>query len=212
MSLSKPARRTLWALALGSLVGCVHAGPAPEGPEGVARAYARALEEGRVDDAWALSAPLDRGQFAARYAEPAVRRQRADALARAADGQPSAAVALEVREHGWRVLEPPTPPAPLADEQQARERVSHFLGAVDRSDFEAAYGDLSAAWRARYTPERLKADFGAEPAAQARLARIRAALPGRWEVTPAGPQLPLGEGKALKLLREGGGLKVAALE
>ena len=42
--------------------------------------------------------------------------------------------------------------------------------------------------------------------------RIRAALASRWEVTLAGPQLPLGEGKALKLVREGGALKVAALE
>ena len=165
-----------------------------------------------MDDAWALSAPLDREQFAARYADAAARKQRAQALARAADGRPSAAVALEAREHGWRVLEQPAPAAPPADEEQARERVSHFLAAVDRGDFEAVFADLSAGWRARYTPERLKADFGAEPAAQARLARIRAALPGRWELTPAGPQLPLSEGKTLRLLREGGGLKVAALE
>lgn len=207
------ARKPLGSvLALLLLAGCVHSGPTSNGPEDVARSYARALEEGRLDDAWALSAPLDREQFAARYADPKVRKQRAEALALAAAGQPSAVVALEVRAQGWRVLEQPTAAAALADEAQARERVDHFLAAIDRGDFEAVFADLSAAWRARYTPARLKADFTSEPAALSRLARIRAAREGRWEVTLAGPQLALGEGKALKLVREGGTLKVAALE
>jgi hypothetical protein len=192
--------------------GCVHGGPAPQGPEDVARSYARALEQGRVDDAWALSAPLDREQFAARYASEAARKSRADALREAANGKPSTAVALEVREKGWRVVEQTTPAAPLADDTQARTLVGHFLAAVDSGDFETVLGDLSASWRARYTPARLKADFSTEPAAASRLARIRTALAGRWEVTIAGPQLPLGEGKTLKLVREGEALKVAALE
>ena len=132
--------------------GCLHSGPALNGPEGVARSYARALAEGRVNDAWALSAPLDREQFAARYADPGVRRQRSEALERAASGLPSAAVSLEVGERGWRVLEQPTPAAGLADEEQAKERISHFLSAVDSSDFQAVFNDLSASWRARYTP------------------------------------------------------------
>jgi hypothetical protein len=170
------------------------------------------MDEGRVNDAWALSAPIDREQFLARYADPGVRKKRAEEVARAAGGQPSAAVALEVREHGWRVVEQPAPAAPLADEQQARALMNHFLAAVDSGDFETVFADLSASWRARYTPARLRADFAAEPVAGSRLMRIRAALAGRWEVTLAGPQLPLGEGKTLKLLREGGALKVAALE
>lgn len=194
------------------LAGCVHAGPALNGPEDVARSYARALDEGRVDDAWALSAPLDRGQFAARYADPVVRRKRAEALTGAADGHPSAAIAIEAGPSGWRVIETQTPVAPLADEQQARALVNHFLTAIDSADFETVFADLSSTWRARYTPARLKDDFSSEPAAMSRLARIRAALPGHWELTTAGPQLPLGEGKTLKLLREGGALKVAALE
>ncbi len=192
--------------------GCVHSAPALHGPEDVARSYARALQDGKIDEAWALSAPLDREQFNARYADASVRQARALALEQAAAGQPTAQVALEVKAQGWRVIEQPTPVAAAADEQLARERVEHFLAAVDGGDFDAVFADLSASWRARYTPARLKSDFTSEPAAQARLARIRAALSGKWQVTLAGPQLPLGEGKTLKLLREGDALKVAAIE
>ena len=60
--------------------------------------------------------------------------------------------------------------------------------------------------------ERLKADFQTEPAAAGRVARIRAALGGKWELTAAGPELPLGDGKRLKLQREGEALKVVGLE
>ena len=194
------------------LAGCVHSGPAIDGPEGVARSYARALDEGRLDDAWALSAPLDRAQFGERYTDLAVAKRRAAEVTRAAQGQAIAAVALEVTGKGWRVIEAAGPAAPLADEQQARALVAHFLAAIDGGDFETVFGDLSAAWRGRYTPARLKADFSSEPAAVARLQRIRAALAGRWEVTLAGPQLPVGEGKLLRLVREGGALKVAAIE
>lgn len=198
----------MWAV----VAGCVTAGPSPNGPEQVARAYAEALKAGKVDEAWALSAPLDREQFAQRYADPAARQKRADALLRAAEGQPVAQVQLEVREKGWRVVEATEKPAPLKDDEAARALVAHFLAAVDAGDFDAVFGDLASTWRARYTPARLKADFGAEPSAVARLQRIRAAVNGAWETTLAGPQLPLGDGRALKLLREGGALKVAALE
>lgn len=203
--------KPFWICAV-ALTGCVHVAASADGPEDVARRYAEALEQGRVKDAWALSAPLDRDQFVARYTDAASRKARADGVRQAAVGKPSQPVALEVKAEGWRVIEAPAPVAAQADEKLARERVEHFLAAVDRGDFEAVFADLSATWRARYTPARLKADFTGEPAAVERLQRIKAALPGRWEVTLAGPQLPLGDGKALKLLREGDGFKVAALE
>lgn len=178
------------------LAGCTH--------DDVARRYADALEQGRVDEAWALSAQLDREQFGARYADAGARKARAEGVRRA--------VSLEAKGDGWRVVETPLPVAAADDARLARERVDHFLAAVDSGDFEAVFADLSASWRARYTPARLKADFTGEPFAIERLQRIKAALPGKWEVTAAGPQLVLGEGKALKLLREGDGFKVAALE
>ena len=199
------------ASALGILAaGCAHGGPARNGPVDVSRSYARALDAGNVDEAWALSASLDREQFAERYADPLARHQRAQDVTRAADGQPSAKVTLEVTAKGWRVLEAPV--AGLADEQQARDVLNRFLAALDSGDFQTVFSDLSAVWRARYTPERLKADFASEPVALSRVERIRAARAAAWDVTLAGPRLPLGEGKSLKLVREGGALKISALE
>ncbi len=181
-------------------------------PEDAMRSYARALEEGRLDDAWALSAALDQAQFAERYAEPARRHQRAEEVLRAAEGQASTGLAIEARAGAYRVIEAPAAVATKDDALQAAALVEHFLASAQRGDFDAVFADLAASWRARYSPQRLKADFEAEPAAAARLERIRAALPGKWELTAAGPELPLGEGKRLKVLREGDGLKVAALE
>jgi hypothetical protein len=176
------------------------------------RAYGQALEAGRLDEAWALSAPLDREHFVERYGDAAARHQRAEQALKAAEGQPAEGFAIEARADGWRVLEAPVPEVPRDDEAQARALVDHFLAAVQSGDFDAVFGDLAASWRARYTPERLKADLAAEPAAADRLQRIRAARDSKWELTPSGPQLPLGEGKRLKLQREGAALKVVALE
>ena len=191
---------------------CVHPGPSPHGPEDVVRSYARALAEGRLDEAWALSTPLDRDRFAERYADPRQRQRRADELLRAADGQTGAATALEAGPSGWRVVEAATAVAAGDDEAQARALVEHFLSAAKRGDFDAVFGDLAASWRARYTPARLKSDFAGEPGADGRLERIRAAQGGRWELTPVGPELSLGEGRRLRLQREGSALKVVALE
>lgn len=201
-----PSKTFLAAIGL-CAAACVHSPP-----EDALRSYARALEAGQLDEAWGWSTPLDHERFLERYADPAVRHQRAEQLNRTADGHPGAPVGLEAGPSGWRVVEAPTAIAPPDDEQQARALVDHFLGAAQSGDFEAVFRDLAASWRARYTPERLKADFTVEPAANERLQRIRAALPGKWELTGLGPQLPLGEGRRLKLQREGGALKVVALE
>jgi hypothetical protein len=202
-----------WVTALlAGAAGCVHSGPAVHGPEDAARSYARALDEGRLEDAWSLSTHADHQAFLHRYSDAAVRHQRAQQLLEAADGRPTTSLALEGTPAGWRVAEPSAAVAPLEDEQQARALVDHFLTAVSSGDFEAVFGDLCASWRARYTPQRLKADLSSEPAALERLQRIRAALPGKWELTGDGPELVLGEGRRLKLQREGGALKVVALE
>jgi hypothetical protein len=201
-----PSKTLLAAIGL-CAAACVHSPP-----EDALRSCARALEAGQLDEAWRWSTPLEHDRFLERYAAPAVRRRRAEELTRAADGLPGAPVGVESGPAGWRVVEAPTAIAAPDDEQQARALVDHFLGAAQSGDFEAVFADLASSWRARYSPERLKADFAAEPAASARLLRIRAALPGKWELTGLGPQLPLGEGRRLKLQREGGALKVVALE
>ena len=88
------------------------------------------------------------------------------------------------------------------------------MASVEGRDFKAAYLLLAQPWRDRYTPERLEKDFALEPQAKDRVARVRAALGGQvpLEVSREGAKLPLGGGRAVQLVREGGGYKVAALE
>lgn len=191
---------------------CVHSGPALHGPEDTARSYALALDEGRLDEAWALSTPLDRDRFFERYADVAVRHQRAEALLGAAQGSMTVPLALESGPSGWKVVEAPVAVPHPDDVLAARALVDHFLAAVQAGDFDAVYGDLASPWRARYTPGRLKTDFSSEPTARARLDRIRAALSGTWQLTAQGPQLALGDGLTLKLQREGPVFKVVSLE
>lgn len=189
---------------------CVHGGPAPHGPEASSRAYAQALEQGRLDDAFASTTGIDRETFDARYASSADRDHRAKELLAAADGQP-APVKLELSGSGWKVVETTTAAEP-SDAALAKKALEAFLAAVDAQDFDKAYRRLSAPLRARYTPERLKADFATEPKAKERLDRIRASLDGKWQLTADGATLPLGEGKRVKLTREGGDLFVGAIE
>ena len=58
----------------------------------------------------------------------------------------------------------------------ATEALAAFIAAAKAGDFDRAYALLSGDWRARYTPERLKSDFEAEPLAKERLERARVAL------------------------------------
>jgi hypothetical protein len=95
---------------------------------------------------------------------------------------------------------------------EVQKVLSEFLDAAERRDFSAAWTMLSARWRARYTPARLQTDFDAEPQVKERLARARAALAGPWKVERDAAALGLGEGRTLKLEREGELWRVAALE
>ena len=188
---------------------CAHA---VSSPDDAMRSYARSLDEGRLEDAWALSSSLDHDRFLERYADPEARRRRAEEVRGAADGLRPLGLLHDLKSDTWRVVEAAPVAAPPNDAHEAEAAVEHFLASVQAGDFDAVFAELGSSWRARYTPQRLEADFQSEPAVAGRLARIRAALPGRWELTPEGPQLPLGEGKRLKLRREGDGLKVVALE
>lgn len=200
------------------------------GPEAALEDYARALEAGRLDDAWALTSPgwqaeADRADFDARFAEPAARRAEAARLrgleaqlqveARVDDGAPL----LVHTPGGWRVVPPsaadlvPTPPPP-SDEAQARAAVEAFVGAAGKGDFAAVYTLLSADLRARYGPDTLERDFvGAAPEARAAVARVRAALAAGTPVVIQGNRayLPVGGGLAVRLVREDGAWRIAAL-
>ena len=88
-----------------------------------------------------------------------------------------------------------------------------FLDATEAGDFDAAYRLLSGPWRARYTPERLAADFDeVEGAARERL--TRAALAASREPVIAGntAELSIGGGKCVRLVKEDDGWKIQALE
>jgi hypothetical protein len=181
-------------------------------PERVATRYAEALRDGKLDAAYEL---LDEGTrpdaaaFRAQYATDDARRARADAILGSLPSMRASSGELELVRAGgaWRVADPPPQTAP----RQALER---FLSSVEGGDFKAAYLLLAQPWRDRYTPQRLEKDFALEPQAKDRVARVRAALGGRvsLEVSREGARLPLGGGRAVQLVREGGGYKIAALE
>jgi hypothetical protein len=202
------ATSSILAMALG-LVACRTAA----GPERTVEDYARALQEGRLDDAFALTSArsrdqLDRKAFDARYQDPAQRAQRAQALLASLADLRARTPEIEATREGdhWRVIEP-------GADQGPREALRSFLDAAERGDFVAAYQLLATSWRQRYTPARLAADFKAEPLAKERLLRARAALAGSSAVLrESGAEYPIGEGKAVRLVKEAGGFRVAALE
>ena len=200
--------------ALGLLAGCalLAACRTVPGPEVALEAYARALKENRLDDAYALTSPdtravVSRDAFFARYENPARREARAQVLLSGLDGLRVCAPDVEAVRSGeaWLVRE-------LPSEEAARRVLAEFLDASEKGDFERAYRLLSASLRARYTPERFAKDFAAEPLAKEKLARAREALAGELVLEEGRARFPLGEGKAVQLVREGGTYRVAALE
>jgi len=66
--------------------------------------------------------------------------------------------------------------------------------------------------RARYTPERLRDDFKREPLADERVRRARLALKGPVRLSASGAEFPLGKDRAVRLVREAGEYRVAAIE
>jgi hypothetical protein len=187
------------------LEGCVHA----PGPREVAGAYARALEENRLEEASALTSlpPKERAAFLARYADVEARRSRAARVRAALPGLQLQGPGLTLRESEgrWRVVEEPPQDAP-------RACLTAFLDAVEAPDWDTAWSLLSSPLRARYTPERLREDFQREPLAAERVRRSRRALKGPVQVSEAGAAFPLDEERAVRLTREADGFRVAALE
>jgi hypothetical protein len=183
-----------------------------EGPEGVAAAYAQAVRSQRLEEAYGLTTTEYRARvtaeaFKAQYQDEQRRRERADAIESGLAKMSARSTELEaVRENdGWRVAE-------LAPGEGPKEALARFLDAADAGDFASAYGMLSGSWRARYTPALFAKDFAAEPLAKERLARARAGLSASVVWSEDQAQLPLGGGKAVRLVREGGVFRVAALE
>jgi hypothetical protein len=199
--------RTRLSVACLLLAACA----ARPGPEVTAEAYADALEEGRLADAWARVQEdgLTREAFFQRYADEQRRRQRAVEVRAAvatlrAEGPGLKAVHTP---EGWRVVEV----RPEADSPEAVLRT--FLDAAEAGDFARAYRLLSGPLRARYTPALLERDFRAEAQAPARLARARQALVQPHRLEEGGQAVfPIGGASAVRLVREEGTWRVASLE
>ncbi|AKJ03876.1 TFIIB-like protein [Archangium gephyra] len=206
-----PLRRVLGALTTlslavsGVVTGCAHT----PGPSEVAASYAQALEENRLADAYALtSAPAEaRPVFLEHYADASVRQARAKEVREALPGLQARAPALTLvqAQEGWRVVEEKPEDAP-------RTALKGFLDAVGASNWNKAWSLLSDPLRARYTPERLREDFKREPLSAERVRRARLALEGDVRVTASGAEFPLGTDRAVRLVREAGEYRVAAIE
>lgn len=193
----------LLSLCLG--LGCAHA----PGPASVAESYARALEEGRLAEAYALTEGAPEGQqaFFQRYATPESRQARAAEVRAAQASLRAEGPSLRMAQRGtdWRVVE-------VAPEEAARAVLERFLSAVEAGEWATAWSLLAGPVRSRYTPERLRSDYEREPLAAERVRRARLALQGPVRLEEGEAQLPLGGEAAVRLVLEGGVYRVAAME
>jgi len=92
------------------------------------------------------------------------------------------------------------------------EALRGFIQASENGQFELAYRLLAQPWRARYTPDQLKRDFELEPRSKDLLARARAALAEGGTTRGDLTEYPIGNGRAVRVVREPEGFKISALE
>jgi len=209
---SRTPRARLTALGLGCvflLASC----RTLSGPEEAGHAYARALREGRLDEAYEMTSVdyrrrVSADTFQKRYQDEIARNERANSVEAALVQLKAQAPELFFIREGeaWKIEDP------VPDTSGPSLALEQFVEAVERGDFVAAYDLLSASWRARYSPDRLKEDFDREPLARERLDRAKRALGGHALFKEQTAEYPLGDGKAVRLVREGGAYKISALE
>jgi hypothetical protein len=117
---------------------------------------------------------------------------------------------------------PPAAPgatAPDLSVKAARATLGRFARAAEGGRWSEAWALLSPRWRAATTPERLEADWhGAGPVAREAAARVVALLDAgaTLEAVPgqggAALRLPVGPGRAARVVAEAGRWRVEALE
>ncbi len=199
------ARLSTMLLTLALATSCAHT----PGPVEVAETYARALDEGRMEEAHALTnlSPEERSSFLEHYGNVEPRRARAAEVRAALPELRASAPSLTLIRgpEGWRVVEQQPGEAP-------RATLGRFLDAVEAEEWSLAWSLLHGPLRARYTPERLHEDFQREPLATERLRRARLAWQEPVRMTGSGAEFPLSEDRAVLLVREGGAWRVAAIE
>jgi hypothetical protein len=116
---------------------------------------------------------------------------------------------------GCATAGPPAPPPTGLDEAAGRAVLLRFAGACEAGRWPEAWALLSPRWRTATTPERLAADWrGAGPVAREAAARVASLLAGGASLVPSPGRLDLavGPGRAARLVQEGGGWRVDALE
>ncbi len=176
------------ALVLGALA-CAHPPRADS--------YLRALAEGRCAEAYEQLSPAFRAKT------------NREAFCASVSGVTYHPVAL-VQHGGQWWVEPAGPVRTDAQTRAATEVLRKFARAAMSGDFATVHAMLAAPLRARYTPERLRADFSrARAIAEARVLALAAAdavVDG--DVARAGA----GAGRMARLVREESGWKVASLE
>lgn len=195
------SRHRFWSAALLGLA-CAHAPPRPD-----ARAFADALEKGELSRAYGLTSERFRSvtpeaAFAQAHRDPKVRAEEA-ARIRTAQAQLDA-VAPELSPAFSKNGHPRV--------AAARAALAAFLDAAEARRFSAAYAWLSSDLRGRYTPSSLARDFSLAPDAGDRLRRSRAALDAVPQEAGGEVRFPITQGRAVVLVEEAGGFRVASLE
>ncbi|MBL8921860.1 MAG: hypothetical protein JNJ54_23585 [Myxococcaceae bacterium] len=97
-------------------------------------------------------------------------------------------------------------------EQAIREALASFVAAVDAKDFGAALELLAGSWRKRYSAERLARDFAAEPRGVHLVDRLKSSLAAPFTISGERATLPLGAGRAARLVHESAGWRIASLD
>jgi hypothetical protein len=104
-------------------------------------------------------------------------------------------------------------PQPVEDRQAVlRELVQRFVAATESKHFEEVLPLLAKPLRERYSVEKLERDFGADPLAVARLAQIKAKAGDAFVEAKDSAALEWAQGRALKLVQEPDGWRIASLE
>ena len=103
-------------------------------------------------------------------------------------------------------------PSPVDDRAALRTLVLRFVMAAEAGRFEEVLSLLSRPLRERYSVELLTRDFGTDPLASARLSQIKSKLSLPFTETKETAALEWSAGRALRLVRETEGWRIAGLE
>jgi len=97
-------------------------------------------------------------------------------------------------------------------EDEARALIERFGSATEAGQFADAHSLLSQPLRDRYTPEVLGRDYAADPLGRERVARIKDKRATPLSISGERATLEWAPGRQLRLTREAGSWKIAALE